>query len=181
MRGYGAQMTRGKLATAHGIAIGTLVTIIVTIAAWLPGCGVKSAPIPPEYGAPERILDLRAESAVGGVKLMWTRPSHYVGGRTMHDLSGFVVKRADGDGPMTALVEIPVTDRERFQLEEDFSYLDGETQVGGRYRYTVTSEAGGYHGEASNEVEIARIKPPSPPNPDTYKLPAPSASPTDTP
>jgi hypothetical protein len=83
---------------------------------------------------------------------------------------------------MTALVKFPVTDQERFQVEEEFSYLDGETQTGRRYRYAIIAEAeGGYYGPASNEVDITRTKPALPPNPDTYQLPAPPASPTNTP
>ncbi len=181
MRSEGAQMTRVKLGAIGTIAIGTI-AIAVGLGISLPGCGVKSAPIPPEYAAPERILDLRAESAIGGIKLTWSRPTHYVGGHAMHDLDGFVLKRADGDGPLTALVKFPLTDQERFQVEENFSYLDGETEMGSRYRYAIISEAGGgYYGAPSNEVEITRTKPALPPNPDTYKLPSPAASPTATP
>ena len=99
----------------------------------------------------------------------------------MRDLSAFIIKRAVGDGPMTALVNIPVTDQERFQVEDQFSYLDGETQMGNRYRYTVISEAAGYHGAPSNEVDFTRIKPPPPPNPANFKLPAPSPLPVGTP
>jgi hypothetical protein len=172
-------MTRMKPGAVAGIAV---VIITIFAAAGLPGCGVKSAPVPPEYARPERILSLRAEPAAGGIKLTWQRPSHYNGGHAMRDLSGFVLMRAEGDGPMTALVKIPVTDRERFQVEEEFSYLDRESRMGGRYRYGVVSETSdGYHSEPSNEVEFTRIKPPSAPNPDTYKLPAPSPLPTGTP
>jgi hypothetical protein len=174
-------MTRVKLAAARVIAIGMLLIVVAGVAIELPGCGVKSAPIPPEYASPERILDLRAEADPDGIKLTWSRPTRYVGGHPMRDLSAFVIKRADGDGPMTALVNIPVTDQERFQLEDQFSYLDGETQIGNRYRYTVTSEAVGYHGDPSNEVEFTRIKPPVPPNPANFKLPAPSPLPAGTP
>ena len=182
MRRDGALTTRGKLGTGGAIALRTVIAIAICAAVALPGCGVKSAPIAPEYAAPARILDLRAESAFGGIKLTWTRPTQYVGGHAMRDLSGFVLKRADGDGPMIALVKFPVTDQERFQVEEEFSYLDGETQMGGRYRYAIIAEAqGGYFGPASNEVDITRTKPALPPNPDNYKLPSPSASPTDTP
>jgi len=174
-------MTQVKLAAERMFAIGMLLMVVAAVAIGLPGCGVKSAPIPPEYASPERILDLRAESDAGGIKLTWSRPTHYVGGHSMHDLSAFVIKRADGDGPMTALVNIPVTDQERFQLEDEFSYLDGETTMGNRYRYTVIAEAAGYHGDPSNEVEFTRIKPPPPPNPANFKLPAPSPLPVGTP
>jgi hypothetical protein len=98
----------------------------------------------------------------------------------MRDLGGFVIKRADGDGPFIALVKIPVTDQERFQIEEDFTYLDGETTMGNSYRYVIIAQTeGGYTSAASNEVNATRTRPVSPPNPDTYKLPAPA--PTDTP
>ncbi len=180
MRKHGARMMRYKSAAVRAIALGTIVVIVGCIAVGLPGCGVKSAPIAPEYAAPERILDLRAQSVLGGIKLTWTRPSRYVGGHSMRDLGGFVIKRADGDGPFIALVKIPVTDQERFQIEEDFTYLDGETTMGNSYRYVIIAQTeGGYTSAASNEVNATRTRPVSPPNPDTYKLPAPA--PTDTP
>jgi hypothetical protein len=172
-------MTRMTYGTVAGIAIAIIVTIATT---GLPGCGVKSAPVPPEFARPERILTLRAQPAVHGIMLAWQRPSRYNGGHTMRDLGDFVLLRAQGDGPMTALVKIPVTDQERFQVQTEFSYLDGETRMGDRYRYTVIAETtDGYHSEPSNEVQLTRIKPPAAPNPDNYKLPAPSPLPTDTP
>ncbi len=161
------------------IAKVALVAVTFFAAAALPGCGVKSAPVPPEFAQPERILSLRAQAAFGGIKLTWLRPTHYNGGHTMRDLGGFVVMRAQGDGPMTALVKIPVTDQERFQVQDEFSYLDREARLGGRYRYTVISETtDGYHSAPSNEVDFKRVNPPLPPNPDTYKLPTPSPLPT---
>jgi len=164
------------------IAAITIVSITIFAATGLPGCGVKSAPVPPEYARPERILSLHAIPAIGGIKLTWQRPTRYNGGHTMRDLSGFVLMRAEGDGPMTALVNIPVTDQERFQLEDVFSYLDAETKMGARYRYTIIAQTSdGYHSEPSNEVELTRVKPPLAPNPDTYQLPSPAPLPTDTP
>lgn len=171
------RMKPGAIAAATAIAI---VSIFAAVS--VPGCGVKSAPVAPEYARPERILTLRATPAAGGINLTWDRPTHYFGGHQMRDLTSFVVMRAEGDGPMTALVEIPVTDQERFQIEDEFTYLDGETKLGSRYRYTVIAIAGGsYRSEPSNEVKLVRTRPPLPPNPDTYQLPTPSASPADTP
>jgi hypothetical protein len=57
-------MTQVKLAAERMFAIGMLLMVVTAVAIGLPGCGVKSAPIPPEYASPERILDLRAESDV---------------------------------------------------------------------------------------------------------------------
>jgi len=165
-------------------AVAAVATAIITIfvAVGLPGCGVKSAPVPPEYASPERILSLHAQAGAGGIKLTWDRPTHYNGGHAMRDLSDFVLIRAEGDGPMTALIKIPVTDQERFQIEDEFTYLDAETRMGDRYRYAVIAEtSGGYRSEPSNEVQFTRIKSPLTPNPDNYKLPAPSPLPTDTP
>ena len=164
------------------IAAIALVSVTIFAVATIPGCGVKSAPIPPEFARPERILSLHAVPAIGGIKLSWQRPTRYYGGHAMRDLGSFVIMRADGDGPMTALVNIPVTDQERFQLEDEFTYLDTETKMGARYRYTIIAETtDGYRSVPSNEAEVTRIKPPLAPNPDTYQLPSPSPLPTDTP
>ena len=52
--------------------------------------------------------------------------------------------------------------------------------MGNRYRYVIIAQTeGGYTSAASNEVNFTRTRPVPPPNPDNYKLPAPS--PTDTP
>ena len=48
-------MTRMKPGAVAGIAI---LVITIFAAGLLPGCGVKSAPVPPEYARPERILSL---------------------------------------------------------------------------------------------------------------------------
>jgi uncharacterized protein len=170
-------LTNGMIAAV--VAIGMSVAILATS---LAGCGVKSAPIPPEYARPERIIDLHADAAVGGIELTWTRPDSYVGGHTMRDLSGFLLMRGEGDAPMTMLIKIPVTDRERFQVQDEFTYLDGETRMGSRYRYSIIAETDdGYHSEPSNQVDFTRIKPPVSPNPDNFKLPKPSPLPTGTP
>ena len=149
---------------------------------WVWGCGVKSAPIPPELARPEKIADLRASADRNGIKLNWGRPSHYASGHTMRDLGDFVILRGEGDSAMQPLVKLPVTDQERFSPQRDFTYVDGETTLGSRYRYAIVSETGdGYTSEASNEADFTRIKPPPPPNPDTFALPAPSPLPDTTP
>lgn len=137
------------------------------------GCGVKSAPLAPELARPERIADLRATPDANGIKLSWGRPTRYTGGHTMRDLGGFVILRAPSRrGRMEPLAELPVTDRERFAVEHEFSYIDNETVVGQAYRYAIVSRTlDGYVSDASNTVDFTRIKPPPPPNPDTFKLP----------
>lgn len=153
--------------------------LALAIAVALAGCGVKSAPLPPEMARPQRILNLRASAAAGGINLTWGRPTRYAGGQVMRDLSDFVILRGEGDGQMKALVEIPVTDQQRFQLQHQFTYLDNETKIGERYRYVVISETrDGYRSLPSNEVDFIRKPPPSPPNPENFKLPKPSPLPT---
>jgi hypothetical protein len=181
------EMTRANrtslgIANRTIIAVAAFAMVAVSLTTSLSGCGVKSAPIPPEYARPERIIDLHADAAIGGIELTWTRPDSYVGGHSMRDLSGFLLMRGEGDAPMTLLVKIPVTDRERFQTQDEFTYLDGETHLGSRYRYNIIAETDdGYHSEPSNQVDFTRIKPPVSPNPDNFKLPKPSPLPTGTP
>jgi hypothetical protein len=144
-------------------------------AAWLGGCGVKSAPIPPQYAAPRQIVDLRALSQARGVALEWSRPGEYAGGGSMRDLARFELFRAEGNGPYRMLAEIPVTDQQRFQQQQRFRYLDATAQLDHTYRYQVFSDTlDGYRSEGSNVVVITRRKLKPPPNPENYVLPTPT-------
>jgi hypothetical protein len=155
----------------------TLIALACTCASALIliGCGVKSAPLAPELVKPQRITDLRASADPNGIKLTWERPTRYSGGHTMRDLGGFVILRSEENGPAQPLVELPVTDHERFSVQHQFGYIDNETILGKRYAYQIVSRTtDGYVSEPSNEVAFTRIKPPPPPNPDTYSLPTPA-------
>ena len=48
----------------------------------------------------------------------------YSGGASLRDLAGFRLMRAEGDGSLTDLAELPVTDQERFQKVRRFAYVD---------------------------------------------------------
>ena len=140
---------------------------------------MKSAPIPPEYARPERILSLRAAPAAGGIMLSGNAPSRYTSGHEMRDLGDFVLMRAEGDGPMTALVKLPVTDQERFQVENEFSYLDGETTMG-----NTTDTSSSRKPKAAIPAPLPTKS--TPPGPGPYRLPTPTPIncrplPTDTP
>ena len=90
----------------------------------------------------------------------------------MHDLGGFVLLRSDGNQPFQPLVQIPVTDQERFSPQRSFSYLDGETQVGNSYRYEIISRTlDGYASAPSNEAKFTRV----PPHPQNLALPSATA------
>lgn len=159
------------------LAAGPIASVLA-LGAVLAGCGVKGPPIPPELARPEPILDLRATADASGIKLSWERPTRYVSGRTIRDLEGFVILRADGDGPMEPLVELPVNDQERFAPEREFSYVDGEAVIGRRYAYEIVSRTtDGYASVESNRVDFTRVKPTPPANPENFKLPAPPSMP----
>lgn len=121
------------------------------------------------------IEDLRAAPNPDGIKLVWQRPLKYTGGGRMRDLSNFIVLRANDTGPLAPLVELPITDQERFAVQHQFEYIDNETALGERYRYAIVSRTSdGYVSAPSNVVAMKRVKPVQPPNPDTYKLPTPT-------
>jgi hypothetical protein len=68
-----------------------------------------------------------------------------------------------------------VTDRERFSVQHQFSYIDNETVLGQHYRYEIISKTtDGYISMASNEVAMTRVKPAPTPNPENFKLPTPT-------
>lgn len=138
----------------------------VVAALFVAGCGVKSIPLPPESVRPEQIIDLRAVVVSHGVQLTWSRPEHYSGGQQMRDLGSFTIVRAPEDGPYVPLVQIPVTDQERFAVARTFSYFDNSVKRGNAYRYEVISHTtDGYDSLPSNEAEIVYGRRQSPAGP----------------
>ncbi|MBF6567999.1 MAG: hypothetical protein IVW54_03875 [Candidatus Binataceae bacterium] len=155
-----ASYTMRLLAAAIAIALGC-------------GCGVKGAPIPPETTRPMQILDLEAIPEHRGIQLSWTRPQQYFGGKRMRDLGGFVVMRAEGQEQYAPVVEIPVTDQERFQVVNRFSYTDHTVSGGHTYRYEVYSHTtDGYRSLPSNEVVVHYVRSSAAPHPKTPASPA---------
>ena len=142
------------------------------------GCGVKSPPVPPQQAVPERIVGLDATSQKNGILLSWERPERTAGGGKMRDLGSFEVDRAENTGGFRPLVEIPVTDLDRFQQQRKFTYLDGGAEVGHHYRYQVISSTlDAYRSDPSNEAEITRQLPKPPPNPENFVIPQPKPLP----
>jgi hypothetical protein len=141
------------------------------------GCGAKSRPIPPERTHPERINDLSAKPDSQGVQLTWSRPLKYSGGKSLRDLAGFRLLRAEGDGPFSEISDLPVTDQERFRKARRFAYIDTTAALGHSYRYAIIAETSdGYQSDPSNITEIKRT-PAQPPNPENFTLPAPTPIP----
>jgi hypothetical protein len=163
------------------LALASLMIALVGLSP-LTGCGVKSAPVPPQTVYPAAISDLHASADPAGINLTWSRPRHYVSGHSMRDLGGFVLLRSQGNQPFQPLVELPVTDQDRFSPQRTFSYVDGETQMGNRYRYEIVSRTtDGYTSAPSNRVEFTRVPPHKEPKPQNVALPAPAALPADSP
>jgi hypothetical protein len=154
---------------------------VLLLAAIAPGCGVKSAPIPPEAARPQQILDLEAIPERRGIQLSWSRPEQYASGQSMHDLGGFTVMRAEGQDQYQPIVEVPITDQERFQVASRFSYLDNTAAPNHYYRYEVVSHTSdGYKSLPSNEASLQYIRPqpvipPAPASAAESANPAPSA------
>jgi len=140
---------------------------------------VKGAPIPGQKAQPAAIVDLRASPNASGTDLTWSRPTQLVGGHRLRNLEAFVILRGEGDRPFEPLVELPLSDRERFSQQRRFSYLDGETQLGRRYRYEIVSRTfDGYVSAPSNEVDFTRVRPGRSPELENFTLPTPTPLPT---
>jgi len=121
-------------------------------------CGRKAMPRPPEDVVPATITDLAATQTKDGVELVWSRPTTFADGSRLTDLAGFAVDRWTLVGevaPPNRLVEVPVTDRDRFRKINRFSFLDTTTIVGITYSYRVVSYTDdGYFSAPSNAVAV---------------------------
>lgn len=152
--------------------------VVLALLVIAPGCGAKGRPIAPELTHPERINDLAAGQDPKGVRLTWSRPTKYTGGKSLKDLAGFRLLRAEGSGGLDTLADLPVNDQERFQKTRRFAYLDDTAQVGRTYSYAMIAEtADGYQSSLSNVVEITRAAPQPPITPENFKLPKPTPLP----
>jgi hypothetical protein len=147
-------------------------------ASWI-GCGVKSPPVPPAAARPQRILNLRAASVKDGIRLTWGRPSTYEAGGRMRNLGYFAIMRGDPNGAIKQVAQVEVTDQERFQQQQVFTFTDRDTTVGDSYDYQIVSfTQDDYESQPSNQVNIERTVPRPPPNPENYVLPTPKPLPT---
>ena len=128
------------------------------------GCGKKGDPRAPELATPKVIENLRATSVPDGVALSWRRPTEYVDGTELTDLTAFVIFRKeispaciDCPVPYLPLTTVNVEDQERFIKQKQYRFVDQETQQNMIYRYRVSSQLrDGSLSEPSNEVQITR-------------------------
>ncbi|HXV83089.1 MAG TPA: hypothetical protein VEG60_24775 [Candidatus Binatia bacterium] len=130
----------------------------------LSGCGKKGDPRAPELATPKVIENLRATSVPDGVALSWRRPTEYVDGTELTDLTAFVIFRkeispacVDCPVPYLPLTMVDVEDQEKFIKQKQYRFVDQETQQNMIYRYRVSSQLrDGSLSEPSNEVQITR-------------------------
>jgi hypothetical protein len=128
------------------------------------GCGKKGDPRAPELATPKVITNLSGTSGPNGVILTWSRPTEYVDGRPIKDLSSFVIFRKeiaptcpDCLVPYRPLTTVSVDDREKFVKQKQYRFIDEEAQPKAVYRYRVSSRlTDGSLSEPSNEIEITR-------------------------
>ncbi|MGH7859158.1 MAG: hypothetical protein ACREQY_17665 [Candidatus Binatia bacterium] len=119
------------------------------------GCGRKADPQPADLVRPRTIRTLTGKAVAGGVRLVWSRPNEYVNGDRMDDLGGFLVFRGRPGETAEEIASIPVSDRERFQREKNFEYLDKEAAKGMSYYYRIISfTTDGYYSGPSNQVSL---------------------------
>lgn len=116
--------------------------LVLGLALALTACGQKGPPLPPELVRPEPPGSLAAVATADGVRLTWTRPMRYSGGGRMHDLEGFLIERAPGEGApveFTTAGRLELTDQERFRKDRRLEWTDRDVHAGERYLYRVTS------------------------------------------
>jgi len=117
-----------------------LAVALVVAAALGPACGRKARPIAPELVQPAAPGDVTAISTPEGVRVSFTRPTHYTSGRRMDDLGRLVIERAPGEGAAAEFVkvgELVLADRDRFRQDRRLSWIDTGVTPGARYLYRV--------------------------------------------
>ena len=138
--------------------------LAVLLAALSSGCGKKSDPRAPELATPKVITNLSATSSPSGVVLTWSRPTEYVDGKPIKDLTSFVIFRKEVSPtcpdclvPYHQITTVDVEDREKFVKQKQYRLVDDTAQPGQIYRYRISSQlSDGTLSEPSNEVEITR-------------------------
>jgi hypothetical protein len=138
--------------------------ILLCVAFVSGGCGRKGDPRAPELVTPKTIENLNARTGPNGVILTWSRPTEYIDGRELKDLSSFVIFRKelspsclDCPVPYRQLTTLPVEDHERFIKQKQYRFVDQEVRPQAVYRYRVSSQlSDGSLGGPSNEVEVKR-------------------------
>lgn len=139
-------------------ALGSLIVLLFI------GCGKKGEPRAPELAMPELIRNLTAKPDRNGIVLTWSRPTEYIDGKPLTDLTGFVIFRKDLSPtcpecpvPYRPLTAMNVEDREKFAKQRQYRFVDENARAQMIYRYRVSSQLkDGSLSNPSNEVEATR-------------------------
>jgi hypothetical protein len=120
--------------------VNRLVCVVLATALALGACGRKGPPVAPQLVRPLPPESLAAVPSADGVRLTWLRPQHYSGGGRMHDLGGFTIERAPGEGgPFVTVGTMVLEDQTRFRQERRLEWTDRTAEQGGHYLYRVTA------------------------------------------
>jgi len=138
--------------------------VLLCGALWISACGKKGDPRAPELATPKPIQNLSARADADGITLSWSRPTEYIDGTALKDLTSFVIFRKelsascpDCPVPYRPLTTVFVEDHEKFIKQKRYRYLDQEVRPDVVYRYRVSPQlADGSLGGPSNEVEVKR-------------------------
>lgn len=140
------------------LVLGCVLSLVST------GCGKKGAPRAPELAMPQPITNLTAKPDRSGFVLTWSRPTEYIDGKPLTDLTGFVILRKELSPtcpecpvPYRPLITVNVEDREKFVKQKQYRFVDESAQSQVTYRYRVSSQLkDGSLSEPSNEVQATR-------------------------
>lgn len=108
---------------------------LVCAAAAATGCGVRTAPKPPEDTAARAPERFEAEARGDSVTISWGRPTKALDGSRLYDLSKFVLERSTNGGSFVPVTTIDVTDQDRIRPQRTFRYRDPAPP--GVYEYRV--------------------------------------------
>jgi len=149
-----------------------VVTLFMMLAL-MPGCGKKSALMPPQQLVPVAINDLRYFLDESGASLKWTYPAEMESGEELQTIESFELLRAEI--PEKDYCEgCPVRFEKQVQIDggplsqsgesKTAAYRDAEMRDGYRYLYKVRSRAGWwYQSSDSNIISFTWRSPPRAP------------------
>ena len=146
-----------------------VVSLVLSLLALLPGCGRKTALIPPQELVPVAINDLRYRLDENGATLVWTYPAQLRNGDELFFIENFEVLRAvipeeqfcEGcPVPFEEPVEIAGGYLPASGSSRTAEYADEHLQNGYRYLFKVRSRAEGWYWSSDSNVISFTWKPP---------------------
>ena len=150
----GPPLRFGRSCRKTGLPPFLVLASLSVLLGFVTACGRKADPLPPQLVRPKPITNLVGQIDGKKVKLEWTRPSKYTGGRRMDDLGGFLVFRGQLGLLAEKVAEIPVEDQHRFQRQKKFEWADDGLEAGKWYYRVVSFTTDLYYSDPSNQVDV---------------------------